>query len=78
MDMHGRFLLYVSRYSSSNIEGRERDKGGHTLKKKGDWKLSFLGEPAPMMVPSLFEQGLLVTILGPKNVRFELRDAGLV
>jgi hypothetical protein len=78
MEMHGRFLLYVSRYSSSNIEGRERDKGGHTLKKKKDWKLSFSGQPAPMMVPSLFEGGLLVAILGPKNVRFELRDPGLV
>lgn len=78
MDMHGRFLLYVSRYSSSNIEGRERDKGGHTLKKKKGLELSFLGEPAPMMVPSLFEQGLLVAILGPKNVRFELRGPGLV
>jgi hypothetical protein len=28
--------------------------------------------------PYLFEWGLLVTILNPKNVRFELRDAALV
>jgi hypothetical protein len=43
MDMHGRFLLYVSRYSSSNIEGRERDKGGHTLKKKKGLEVIILG-----------------------------------
>jgi hypothetical protein len=43
MDMHKRSLLNVSRYSSSNIEGRERDKGGHTLKKKKGLEVIILG-----------------------------------
>jgi hypothetical protein len=36
------------------------------------------GEPALMLVAWLFERGLFVAILSPKNVRFEHRDPDLI